>query len=73
MSKAIVATRLAAEGFEGPGQAMVLADSATAFTDACITLARDPLARTAWGRRARVFADKYNWDVLLPALLARLT
>ncbi len=73
MSKAIVATRLAAEGFIEPEAAMVLADTPTAFAEACIALAGDPAAREAWGHRAQAFAEGYDWDVLLPALLAKLT
>lgn len=72
MGKAIVATPLAAEGFRDPGQAIVLADTSTAFADACIALARDPLAREAWGTRARTYADRYDWGTLLPALIARI-
>ncbi|MGC9467177.1 MAG: glycosyltransferase [Anaerolineae bacterium] len=73
MGKAIVATRLAAEGFEDPGHAMVLVNTATAFADACIALARDPIAREKWGRRARVFAETYDWKALLSPLIDRLS
>jgi polysaccharide biosynthesis protein PslH len=72
MGKAIVATHLAAEGFAEAGSAMVLADTPDAFAAACMTLARDPVERGAWGRRARAFAEAYDWDALLPRLLGRL-
>ncbi|MGC9521353.1 MAG: glycosyltransferase [Anaerolineae bacterium] len=73
MSKAIVATALAAEGFPRAEDVMILADSAVAFSDACIALARDPLAREAWGKRAYAFAEAYDWTRLLPPLLDRLS
>ena len=72
MGKAVVATRLAAEGFEAPERAMVLADTPTAFAEACIRLAREPAERKAWGERALAFAQAYDWQALLPPLLARL-
>ncbi len=73
MNKAVVATSLAAEGFPRAGEAIVLADSAVAFADACITLARDPLAREAWGERAHAFSVAYDWAHLLPPLLDKLS
>ncbi len=72
MRKAIVTTAMGAEGFREPERAMILADTPTAIADACITLARDPIAREAWGERAYAFAQAYDWNALLPPLLARL-
>jgi glycosyltransferase involved in cell wall biosynthesis len=72
MSKAIVATSLGAEGFVAPERAMVLADEPEGFAEACIALARDAEARAQWGARAHAFAEGYDWDTLLPPLLARL-
>jgi glycosyltransferase involved in cell wall biosynthesis len=72
MGKAVVATSLAAEGFDRPERAMILADAPDAFAEACIELARDPNARADWGSRARVYVEAYDWANLLPPLLARL-
>ena len=72
MGKAVVATRLAAEGFVEPERAMVLADTPPAFADACIALASDLEARAALGARGHGFAQAYDWEALLPPLLARL-
>jgi len=72
MGKAIVATRLAAEGFAAPERAMVLADTPSEFADACVRLAQDEGERAAWGGRAQAYAGAYDWDKLLPALLSRL-
>ncbi len=72
MGKAIVSTTLGAEGFLRPEEAMLLADDPAAFAEACIRLARDAAARVQWEARARAYAHAYDWDVLLPPLLARL-
>lgn len=72
MGKAIVATSLAAEGFNKPGHAMVLADTPATFADACIALARDPIARQAWGERAYSFAQAYDWPALMPELITAI-
>ena len=72
MGKAVVATSLAAEGFVEPERAMVLADTAATFADACIALARDADARAVWGSRARAYVQAYDWAKLLPPLLTRL-
>lgn len=72
MGKAIVSTTLGAEGFTRPDEAMLLADDPAAFAEACIHLARDATARAQWEARARAYAHAYDWDVLLPPLLARL-
>jgi glycosyltransferase involved in cell wall biosynthesis len=72
MGKAIVSTTLGAEGFAHPEKAMHLADNPAAFAEACIHLARDAVARVQLEARARTYAHAYDWDVLLPPLLARL-
>ncbi len=72
MGKAIVSTTLGAEGFARPETAMTLADAPSAFADACIRLAQDAAARAELEARARAYAHAYDWDVLLPPLLARL-
>ncbi len=72
MGKAIVSTTLGAEGFTRPEDAMLLADDPAAFAEACVRLARDAAARAQWEVRARAYAHAYDWDVLLPPLLARL-
>ena len=72
MGKAIVATRLAAEGFAAPARAMVLADTPSEFADACVRLAQDEGERAVWSARAQAYAGAYDWDRLLPALLNRL-
>jgi hypothetical protein len=73
MSKAVVATTLGAEGFKDPDHAMILADTPQAFASACIRLAVDARERQLWGARASKFAQLYDWDVLLPPLLARIS
>jgi glycosyltransferase involved in cell wall biosynthesis len=72
MGKAIVSTTLGAEGFDRPDRAMLLADSPEAFADACIDLAQHPQAREIWEQRAQAFAQRYDWDALLPTLLRHL-
>lgn len=73
MGKAIVSTTLGAEGFVRPGDTMMLADTPEAFADICIHLAKDPIARAALEARARAYAHAYEWDKLLPPLLAKLS
>jgi len=72
MGKAIVSTTLGAEGFTRPEEAMQLADDPAAFAEMCIRLAGDAVERAQWEARARAYAHAYDWDVLLPPLLARL-
>lgn len=72
MGKAIVSTTLGAEGFAHPETAMTLADTPSVFADACIYLAQNAAARANLEERARAYAHAYDWDVLLPPLLARL-
>lgn len=72
IGKAIVSTTLGAEGFVRPETAMQLADDPAAFAEACVRLAGDAATRAQLEARARTYAHAYDWDVLLPPLLARL-
>ncbi len=73
LGRAVVSTTLGAEGFHDPAQALTLADTPEDFAAACVHLATDEAARTAQAHRARRFASAYDWEKLLPPLLARLT
>lgn len=68
MERAVVATRLGAEGYEVQnGRELLLADDAEAFAAAVVSLLRDPARRTAIGRAARHFVEShYDWSVLAP-------
>lgn len=72
MGKAIVSTTLGAEGFSEVNRAVMLADDAGTFADACVRLVHDPALSSAFSERARTFVAAYDWQVLLPPLLARL-
>lgn len=72
MGKAIVSTTLGAEGFSDVSRAVMLADDAGAFADACVRLVHDPALSSEFSMRARTFVAAYDWQVLLPRLLARL-
>jgi len=72
MGRAVVATRLGAEGFVRPEEAIVLADDPLTFADACVRLAQDREERAQWSARARAYAAAYDWDNLLPVLMDRL-
>ena len=62
--KAVVATRLAAEGLEvESGDQLLLADEDRALADAIILLLRDPARRIAMARRAHQWAaESLGWD-----------
>ena len=77
MSKAIVSTRLGAEGLVEPthdqsasAPALVVDDNdPAAFADAVITLLREPARRVALGVAARAFVQAhYDWRVIIPRL-----
>ena len=72
MGKAVVSTTLGAEGFPDAENALILADDAPAFAEACVRLAQNTTACGARSERAQRFAEAYDWDVLLPVLLERL-
>lgn len=70
MEKAIVATRLGAEGYEvRDGKELLLADDAETFAAAVLSLLADPERRADLGRAARRFAaQRYDWQVLAPRI-----
>lgn len=72
MRKAIVSTSLGAEGFPNVERAVTLADDAATFADACITLAQNAAQRELQGAQAQAFVRAYDWEALLPPLVARL-
>jgi len=72
MGQVVVSTTLGAEGFPDAADAMILADTPADFAAACIRLARDPNARQQRAAQARAFAQRYDWEVLLPPLLEKL-
>jgi glycosyltransferase involved in cell wall biosynthesis len=72
MGQAVVSTTLGAEGFPDAAETLLLADDPATFAAACIRLAEDSAARSEYTQQARAFAARYDWDHLLPPLLARL-
>ncbi|HNT74205.1 MAG TPA: glycosyltransferase [Anaerolineae bacterium] len=72
MGKAVVSTTLGAEGFPDAAEAMLLADDPATFAAACIQLAESPIEGAAYTQQACAFAARYDWENLLPPLLARL-
>lgn len=75
MERAVVATRLGAEGYEvQDGRELLLADDAETFAAAVVSLLKDPARRAAMGRAARRFVEScYDWSVLAPRLEALYT
>lgn len=72
MERAVVATRLGAEGYEvQDGRELLLADDAETFAAAVVSLLKDPARRAAIGRAARRFVESYyDWSVLAPRVEA---
>ena len=80
LGKAIVSTRLGAEGLVDlsgkpvtDGREMVLVDddAPLAFAEAAVALLRDPDRRAELGRAARAFVEtNYDWRVIIPRLEA---
>lgn len=76
MGKAIVSTRLGAEGLIEPaetGPALVLVDDndPAAFADAVVALLRDPARRASLGKAARAYVEAhFDWRVIVPKLEA---
>ncbi|GAB4558770.1 MAG: glycosyltransferase [Anaerolineae bacterium] len=70
LERAIVTTRLGAEGFSvTDGQEVRLADTVDAFAEAVIELIRDPERRRQLGLRARRFVEEnYGWDRIIPRM-----
>jgi glycosyltransferase involved in cell wall biosynthesis len=68
MGKAVVATRLGAEGYPVTDEhELILADTATEFTEAVVSLLRSPRRRAALGRTARGFVEqRYDWRAIVP-------
>ena len=66
MEKAIVSTRLGAEGLAvNDGEHLVIADDAKSFADAIARLLRDPNRRRQMGKAGRALVtEKYRWDRL---------
>jgi glycosyltransferase involved in cell wall biosynthesis len=64
--KAVVTTSIGAEGIDaGPHQELCVADGATAFAEACVTLLQHPEQAQALGRHARSRADRYRMERLV--------
>ena len=70
MGKAVVATRLGAEGYPVTnGRELLLADTPSAFAAAVVSLLRAPERRAELGRTARTFVEQhYDWRVIVPQL-----
>lgn len=65
--KAIVSTRVGAEGFPVvDGREIVLADGVEEMATAVLRLLDDPTERTRLGTVARQFAAAYDWRVVVP-------
>ena len=72
MGKAVVATRLGAEGYPvTDGRELLLADTPAEFAAAAVALLRAPDQRAALGRSARAFVEHwYDWRVIVPRVEA---
>jgi sugar transferase (PEP-CTERM/EpsH1 system associated) len=72
MGKAVVATRLGAEGYPVThGRELLLADTPTDFAAAVVALLRAPGRRATLGRVARTFVEQhYDWRVIVPRVEA---
>jgi len=64
MGKAVVSTRVGAEGLAlTPGRDVAIADQPDAFASAVATLLRDPARRSALGRAGRQLVQRrYSWE-----------
>ena len=71
MGKAVVSTRLGAEGYPvESGRHLLVADNPAEFAQAVIRVLQDTSLRQQLGREARAFVEQhYDWDVLFPRLL----
>lgn len=71
MGKAVVATRLGAEGYPvTDGSELLLADTPADFAAAVVALLRAPERRAELGRAARAFVEQYDWRVIVPRVEA---
>ncbi|HSH02593.1 MAG TPA: glycosyltransferase family 4 protein [Anaerolineae bacterium] len=69
--KGMVSTRVGAEGFDlMGGEVLVLADGAAEMAAEIVRLLGDEAEREALGERARVWAKRYDWRVVVPAFEA---
>jgi glycosyltransferase involved in cell wall biosynthesis len=68
----VVSTTLGAYGYDATdGDVMRLADSAHAFSDACVGLIREPAAADAMAERAwQAFLERWTWDAIRPRIWA---
>jgi glycosyltransferase involved in cell wall biosynthesis len=70
MGKAVVSTRLGAEGYPvTDGRELVLADGPAEFAQAVLALLQSPARRTKLGHSARDFVERrYDWRVIVPGV-----
>ena len=70
MGKAVVSTRLGAEGYPvSHGRELWLADSPADFAAAVLALLRSPQRRVELGKAARAFVERrYDWRIIAPRL-----
>jgi glycosyltransferase involved in cell wall biosynthesis len=70
MAKAIVSTRVGAEGYPVvSGRELILADEPQTFAQAVLDLLDNPGRRAELGQRGKAFAQaNYGWDELVPQL-----
>lgn len=66
----VVATTTGAEGIDAAdGVELLIADDARAQAEACLRLVRDPaLARRLAAAGARLYEERYSWDLILPKI-----
>jgi glycosyltransferase involved in cell wall biosynthesis len=65
--KAIVTTALGAEGFPvEQGEQVMMADTPQMFARAVLRLLQDHGERRRLGQRASLFAEQYDWRVVVP-------
>ncbi len=72
MGKAVVATRLGAEGYPvTDGRELLLADTPSDFAAEVVALLRAPERRAELGQVARTFVEqKYDWQAIVPRVEA---
>jgi glycosyltransferase involved in cell wall biosynthesis len=72
LRKAIISTRLGAEGFDlADGREVLLADSPSEFAARAIRVLEEPALRAALGAAARRFVEAgYDWRAIIPRVEA---
>jgi glycosyltransferase involved in cell wall biosynthesis len=72
MERAVVSTRIGAEGLDVQhGSHLLLADSPAEFAEAVIVLLRDQSRRVRIGQQAaRLVRERYDWRAIIPAVEA---